>query len=106
MFDPLGIILPVKVRARLFAQELWKVKSGLDEKLTDTLSKEWLKIYKEVQESLRITIPRQVCVGVKVHFHLFSDASTKAYGATAYACNEWGSELLLAKGKVAPNKLY
>ena len=85
-------------------QQLWKVKIDWDEPLPEHLKVEWVKMLKDLKDVLKVTVPRQVCEEGMVILHIFSDASTKAYGATAYFSSNKGSRLVMAKGKVAPIK--
>ncbi|XP_037930997.1 uncharacterized protein LOC119665820 [Teleopsis dalmanni] len=43
LFDPLGLLSPVVVMAKIFIQELWNLKMDWDEKLPTELHKQWLE---------------------------------------------------------------
>ncbi|XP_037942469.1 uncharacterized protein LOC119675345 [Teleopsis dalmanni] len=43
LFDPLGLLSPVVVMAKIFIQELWNLKMDWDEKLPTELQKQWLE---------------------------------------------------------------
>lgn len=105
IFDPLGVLLPVTIQARLFVQELWKTKCDWDETLHKGLRERWERIGKELESCMEIKIPRRVAFTRSVDLHVFGDASSVAYGAAAYFCDSSGqSRLIMAKGKVAPIK--
>ena len=44
LFDPLGFLAPVHVKAKIFVQELWKHKLEWDEPLSEDLLKQWQTI--------------------------------------------------------------
>jgi hypothetical protein len=44
IFDPLGIIAPVTIRAKIFMQQLWQQSIDWDEPLNEQLQQEWLKL--------------------------------------------------------------
>ena len=51
-----------------------------------------------------VRFPRQVTTSNRVSLHLFSDASSVAYGVAAYVVSDDMSTLIMAKAKVAPIK--
>ncbi|CAI6367665.1 unnamed protein product [Macrosiphum euphorbiae] len=113
IFDPLSLIGPVVVKAKIFMQQLWTNKIGWDEKLPPPLYVEWNTYYEELPEIEQIRIPRCV-MGVNnalhIQIHGFADASIKAYAAAMYlrATDEYGNHvtrLIAAKSRVAPLKV-
>ncbi|XP_062700072.1 uncharacterized protein LOC134284801 [Aedes albopictus] len=110
-FDPLGLVSPVIVVAKLLAQRLWLLKTGWDDQVDDDTAQQW----QELQESLTnlhdIEIPRRVTCdnAIAYELHGFSDASDKAYGACIYmrsvlADGSAKLNLLTSKSKLAPLK--
>nr|XP_033204607.1 uncharacterized protein LOC117165281 [Bombus vancouverensis nearcticus] len=89
IYDPLGLLAPVIVRAKMLLQRLWTLKIDWDESLPADVHTEWS------------------CSGNELHG--FCDASEKAYGACVYLRiitpdgHVW-TRLLTAKSKVAPLK--
>ena len=74
----------------------------------DELLQIWSSIQSKLPDIVDITIPRllkPLGLPVTVHFHVFADASSTAYGAAAYLIvfteNDVGAHLVLAKSKVA-----
>lgn len=111
LFDPLGLVQPVVVRAKIFMQWLWSEKLDWDTQLpTDAYSK-WKEFREELQSIANLTVPRHI-VGINspstFEIHGFCDASQKAYGACLYirAFNDQNISvrLLIVKSRVAPLK--
>ncbi|XP_068149481.1 uncharacterized protein [Drosophila tropicalis] len=87
LFDPMGWLSPIMITAKILMQQLWKEKIGWDSTLPDTIKREWEKFVKELPNIVTIRIPRHVTWGLPggvAELHLFCDASSRAYGATAY----------------------
>ncbi|XP_055590754.1 uncharacterized protein LOC129742843 [Uranotaenia lowii] len=117
LFDPLGLVGPVIVTAKIFMQTLWGLTSdedkpwGWDQPLPDSLSNYWIKYYSQLPLLEQLRIPRCVVLAEpsSIELHLFSDASEQAYGACAYLRSTDASgnvlvSLLTAKSKVSPLK--
>lgn len=109
IFDPLGLINPLVVRAKMFLQKLWKFKYDWDDVLTDEFGLEWLKFRKELLLVSEIQIPRFINPLMATRFELigFSDASKEAYGICVYVKSIDDSEnsttrLIYSKSRVAP----
>ncbi|XP_076483009.1 uncharacterized protein LOC143304429 [Bombus vancouverensis nearcticus] len=89
IYDPLGLLPPVIVRAKMLLQRLWTLKIDWDESLPADVHTEWSSSGNEL--------------------HGFCDASERAYGACVYLRiitpdgHVW-TRLLTAKSKVAPLK--
>ncbi|XP_077996706.1 uncharacterized protein LOC144450013 [Glandiceps talaboti] len=109
LFDPLGYLSPITVKAKRFIQELWKQKVAWDEPLDEELSNQWQEIATDLQVSSSTSISRQYFSDnpdyKDVHeLHVFADASPKAYGAAVYLCNKDHASLIMSKTRVAPLK--
>ncbi|XP_055590649.1 uncharacterized protein LOC129742731 [Uranotaenia lowii] len=117
LFDPLGLVGPVIVTAKIFMQTLWSLTSeddkpwGWDQPLPDSLATYWIKYYSQLPLLEQLRIPRCVVLPdpCNIQLHLFSDASEQAYGACAYLRSTDASgnvlvTLLTAKSKVSPLK--
>lgn len=112
IFDPLGLLGPVVVNAKLILQLLWQEHLSWDERIPSYLCKKWLEFCKDLQLLNKISIPRYV-LGNRwevLHIHAFADASEKAYGGCVYIVSFTGSgeyiisKLLLSKSRIAPIK--
>lgn len=111
IFDPLGLLSPCIIMAKIILQELWSEKLGWDETIPTFLHTKWLQIRNEMSLLNRLQIPRKITCNLpkQIEIHGFCDASSRAYGACIYVktTNEAGDthvKLLCAKSKVAPLK--
>ena len=112
-FDPLGLISPVVLQAKLIFKQLCLEKSGWDDVLEESISKKWKKFLKNL-EDVHFHIERHMHLEGRpdevVELHGFSDASIQAYAAVVYLRIIKGTEvkmiLLTSKSKVAPMKKY
>lgn len=112
IYDPLGFVAPVVVRAKMLIQELWQIKVGWDDSLPQAYLDRWRDFRQELAQLDILIIPRWLRLtsrNCKVQLHGFSDASTLAMGAVVYlrvespGC-ETSISLVCAKTKVAPLK--
>lgn len=111
LFDPIGWISPVIIKAKILLQELWILGKTWDEELPEYIQKEWQKIKEELSNLEKIKIPRwiETTATSEIELHGFCDASEMAYAAAIYVKskninNETKITLLVAKTKVAPIK--
>lgn len=89
LFDPLGLISPIVITAKIRMQTIWQIKIGWDEVLPDNITQFWLEYASNI--------------------HGFSDASEKAYSACIYIRttdnqNNLVIKLLCSKTRVASLK--
>lgn len=111
IYDPLGLLQPVIIVAKLFMQELCKLQISWDDDLPQNLRADWLRFKNELTEINNFKIPRQAMISeyISIELHGFCDSSERAYGGCFYircqiAENEYISNLLCAKSRVAPIK--
>ena len=85
-FDPLGIVSPVTVLFKMFAQQLCEAKVSWDEPLSEDLLKQWKYLLAMLRDTKAIVIPRLLCHRSAQSAKLigFRDASSKAYAAVIY----------------------
>nr|XP_012235926.1 PREDICTED: uncharacterized protein LOC105680069 [Linepithema humile] len=112
LFDPLGLLGPVIVLAKLILQELWQLDTHWDESVTQDLHSRWSNLKSRLIDINQLSIPR--CVKLRseprsLQIHGFCDASQRAYGACVYIRttlegDEYYTELLCSKSHVAPLK--
>lgn len=111
IYDPLGLVGPAIINAKVIMQKLWSLNLEWDESLPQDLHESWTEIYGEIMRINEVKINRRVIENDRkyVEYHGFCDASERAYGATIYTCcvKNDGTRmprLLCAKSRVAPLK--
>ncbi|XP_068229388.1 uncharacterized protein [Palaemon carinicauda] len=108
IYDPLGLISKLFVRGKLFLQQIWEDNVGWNDVLRRENVREASELLCELKPVSNITLQRTV--GKKnLELHVFTDASSKSYGAAAFTrdnCNQ--VSLFTSKMKITPkgmNKL-
>lgn len=109
VYDPVGLLSPVTIRAKLLIQELWQQQLEWDEPLSPELSSRWHEIAASIREAATITFPRRFFPNSEAqptvpYLHVFADASPKAYGAVSYITSGDQCSLVMAESRVAPLK--
>jgi hypothetical protein len=111
LYDPLGLINPLLVTAKVVLQKLWTLQLGWDDPIPSDLEITWRQFTEDLRNIDKISIPRQV-IGIHLpealEIHAFSDASQAAYGTCIYIRAVKGKQismrLLCAKSRIAPIK--
>jgi len=111
IFDPLGLLSPVVIRAKMFLQKLWSLNIPWDGEVPTELARKWKSFRLELPELNKLNIPRQATCKdcVRAEIHGFSDASQYAYGACIFLRTIDKNQnvfvnLLVSKTRVAPLK--
>lgn len=112
IFDPLGLIGPVIVIAKMLLQQLWQEKLDWDDTLPEPIQKTWKNYKSQLVALNELKIPRYVSSQARkeeMQIHGFADSSEKAYGACLYlrtldSNGEISVHLLCSKSRVAPLK--
>ena len=111
IFDPLGFVSPIVIRAKMLLQELWLHKINWDDALPSQVSSRWLKIRKDLTNLARFSITRWLNTSSdsSIALHGFSDASQFAMAAVVYMVvlkpsTGGKTSLICSKTKVAPLK--
>ncbi|XP_055588800.1 uncharacterized protein LOC129741119 [Uranotaenia lowii] len=110
LFDPIGLVGPVVVIAKIFLQDLWKLQCGWDDSLPEEMQNFWQEYRMNLKALSSLSVPRWLTFHSEASFveiHGFCDASEKAYGACVYLrCTAENGEvtvrLITAKSRVAP----
>ncbi|XP_062703701.1 uncharacterized protein LOC134286146 [Aedes albopictus] len=110
LFDPLGLVGPSLVPAKVFLQDLWRTMCSWNEAVPDELQNWWREFRESLEDLTQLRVPRWVAFGsdtISAELHMFCDASMKAYGACIYLrCTSFDgtvtAALLTAKSRVAP----
>lgn len=110
IFDPLGIIAPITVTAKIYMQKLWQLKMNWDEAVPHEMQTQWSQYESELHVLNELQISRTIVTRHNDILELcgFADASEKAYGACVYVRNklegQYDARLLCAKSRIAPLK--
>ncbi|XP_049286210.1 uncharacterized protein LOC125765292 [Anopheles funestus] len=111
LFDPLGIIGPIIVWAKIRMQHLWIAKNDWDDPVTEEVNRTWSQFREQLYLLTSIKVARHAFVdkGVLLQLHCFCDPSEAAYGACVYARSVDADgtvkvELLTSKSRPAPLK--
>lgn len=111
VFDPLGLLSPCTITAKMLLQDIWRANLSWDEPIPTTLLEKWRSFKDDLINLNDVKIPRHViCKNPRrLELHGFSDASVQGYGACLYlrSTNDTGSHfvhLLCSKTRVAPLK--
>lgn len=85
-FDPLGLVGPILVTAKLFLQDLWKASIGWDSPLPGDLNEKWRSFASGLINMPTISIHRNIDISEynKIELIGFADASSRAYGCCLY----------------------
>lgn len=109
IFDPLGLLGPVIVTARLIMQSLWRETLDWDESLPAYIHTQWTAFAEQLNNFDKMSFNRWVSVpdATEIQLHGFCDASEKAYGAAIYLRTRTKTgqvfvNLICAKARVAP----
>ena len=109
IFDPIGLLGPIKLYAKRIMQELWQADLDWDESLPSDVYYKWRKFCNQLNSIRHVTFDRFVFVpsACESEFHGFCDASKDGYGACIYlrSRNPDGScqvSLLCSRSRVAP----
>ncbi|XP_049300118.1 uncharacterized protein LOC125772715 [Anopheles funestus] len=111
IFDPIGLLGPTVILAKMFLQRLWRVKQDgkpidWNRALPEALQEEWRVFHSTLYSLRKLRVPRFVAQPNHeiLQLHLFADASQGAYGACCYVRAESSRgttvRLLAAKSKV------
>ncbi|XP_055715183.1 uncharacterized protein LOC129809402 [Phlebotomus papatasi] len=111
IFDPLGLIAPVVINAKLLLQGLHQLKGGWDVEVPPEFQASWDRFLHSLDNIESIRVPRWasgIAQAKEVQIHGFCDASLRAFGAAVYLITKNGGEttshLLTAKSRVAPGE--
>ena len=105
-FDPLGILSPVFLAARLLMQSLWKQKLDWDSSLTENQVVIWNDIYNNLRVVKNFQASRFIQVGDESELISFTDASKNSSCTVIYLRSKiagcWKVNFLYSKTRVAP----
>ncbi|XP_065087718.1 uncharacterized protein LOC135709340 [Ochlerotatus camptorhynchus] len=101
LFDPLGLVTPVTIIAKMIMQRIWRSGLPWDTPLEGELLQSWKQFREALLLVSEIKIPRCTISSdaTTIEIHGFSDASAAAYGAVIYI------RCILPNGKARLNML-
>ncbi|XP_053372954.1 uncharacterized protein LOC123560639 [Mercenaria mercenaria] len=118
VYDPLGVLSPVTIRAKILLQDIWQQKYDWYVPLPEALQQRWNELSNDFNTVSSYKFQRYYFspndisdtaddihnVDVHTTLHVFADASLRAYGAVAYLCRGNQSAFVMSKTRVAPLK--
>ncbi|XP_029166209.1 uncharacterized protein LOC114937015 [Nylanderia fulva] len=111
LFDPMGWLAPVVIRAKILIQTTWLQQLDWDTPLPAKDVKRWHQLLNQLPLLSNIRVNRWLRTDSDystVQIHGFADASERGYAAAVYIRNSEREQisinLLMAKSKVAPVK--
>ncbi|KAJ8946909.1 hypothetical protein NQ317_015189 [Molorchus minor] len=83
IYDPLGLLGPIIIVAKLIIQRLWEAKVSWDDSIPQTIRHDWLNFRTSLQFLNSIKTHRQVTIPDCTYFELhgFADASERAFSS-------------------------
>ncbi len=107
IFDPLGLLSPVILVAKLVMQKIWIAEIGWDEQIPENIKKDWEHFLTGLDQLGKVAIDRWMGTRENdaVDLHAFCDASEDAYAAAVYVrtpTKPRQSLLLCSKTRIAP----
>ncbi|CAH1993892.1 unnamed protein product [Acanthoscelides obtectus] len=96
IFDPLGLLSPCVIKAKVLLQSLWAESIAWDTPLPVDMRKSWLSLAEGLNILNKLIINRKVVCdkATAISMHAFADASEKSYGACVYIVSENASDRL------------
>ena len=59
LFDPLGLLGPVIVKAKIIMQSLWKLKLDWDDSVPSPIKEDWIEFQEQLRLLEKFTTPRK-----------------------------------------------
>lgn len=77
IFDPLGLIGPIVIRAKMILQKIWMEKLGWDDIVSLGLQAAWNEFHSELPSLQDLQIPRHVLIfqATRIQLHGYCDAA-------------------------------
>lgn len=90
IYDPMGLVAPFTVRAKIMLRKLWGQDEKLDwdDAMPERLRREWVTFFEELFKLKGVEFSRCIKPSNAIGHPtlvIFSDGSGDAYGAVAYA---------------------
>ena len=116
IFDPLGLLAPILLQAKLLMRETWSGPDvvGWDDRLPESQVEGWTTFLSALLNLGELRFPRSVWPGEEIvglpMLIVFTDGSTLAFGTAVYIRWElkkggFWVRLIMAKSKIAPKNM-
>ena len=107
LFDPLGLLSPVVLVAKIIMQKIWATGIKWDDVVPSDITNEWHIFLDGLKDLEQVRVERWVGTTSKtpVELHVFCDASEDAYSAVTYVRQQGDpttAKILCSKTRVAP----
>ena len=109
IYDPLGLLEPVILYAKVLIQDCWKSKISWDESLPQVIQSKWQALAKQLPTLQDLVTSRRLLGDspIEIEFHGFCDACAYGYGACLFlksidAKGLVTIKLACSKSRVAP----
>ena len=92
VYDPIGLVAPYTVTARLLLKDLWRLSGQQwDNNLPENVSEKFLEWAAELPKLSKITIPRCYFRGIieSVELHVFGDSYKMSFPPLLSSVREW-----------------
>ena len=112
-FDPIGLIIPYTIKARLLLKEIWRLKGQRwDDHLPDDIGHRFLEWCSALPKLEQFSIQRSFFPGKPedIELYVFGNCSAEVFCAVAYLCGKIAGatrtkvSFVFAKARVAPIK--
>ena len=106
VYDPMGLITPSSIRAKVVAQSCWSLGIQWDPPVPEDIKTKWIEVVQELKEALKLQHPRFIGMSLdeEISLHVFTDAGEKSLGAVAYLVSPSSTCMFASKAKVCPLK--
>lgn len=114
IYDPLGILSPVVLVAKIILQQLCKKGLGWDDPIPSAAAQEWIRWLEDLSQLEQFHVTRCLKPSdfgevIMAQLHHFTDASEEGYGVVTYlllqnARLQLHSAFIMGKSRVAPLK--
>ena len=106
VYDPMGLITPISIRAKVVAQSCWSLGIQWDPPVPEDIRTNWVEVVQELKEALKLQHPRFIGMSLDedISLHVFADAGNKSLGTVAYLVSASSTCMFASKAKVCPLK--
>ena len=102
VYDPIGLITPVSIRAKVVAQSCWSLGIQWDPLVPEDIKTKWIEAVQDLTEALKLQHPRFIGMSLNddISLHIFADAGDKSLEAVAFLVGSNATCMFASKAKV------